>query len=245
MGGDSVSLFTPLILAGGLGTRLKSVVQDTPKPLAAVQGRPFITFILDQLANAGFREAIILTGFKGEQFELVLGENYRGINLRYSQEPTALGTAGAIKYATNTARTPYLLVLNGDSLIDVELRSIVDVHLANQAQATLVLTTTDVSDRYGSVAFDDDLTINAFQEKTSAWHTPWINAGIYALNTELLDSLPASTQLSLEKDVFPGWLSDRKLRAHLMPARTFIDIGIPSSYLEAQQMAVFSGDQKL
>ena len=111
---------TPVVLAGGLGTRLRAIVSDRPKVVALVKGRPFITYIFDQLIKAGFRKVILCSGYLSEKMIEILGHKYRNLSIEYSQEPYALGTGGAVKYALPLIETRYILVMNGDSFIDVD-----------------------------------------------------------------------------------------------------------------------------
>src|SRR3954463_14123588 len=110
-----------VILAGGLGARLRSVVADRPKVLAPVLGRPFVTYLLDQLAAAGLRRAVLLTGFRAEQVRQTLAEQHAGLDLAYSTEPTPLGTAGAVRDALDQVDTADVLLLNGDSFCPLDL----------------------------------------------------------------------------------------------------------------------------
>src|SRR5438105_3788922 len=109
------------ILAGGLGTRLRPAVADRPKVLAPIHGRPYLTFLLDQLADAFIEEVVLLTGFQAGQVRRTLGETYAGMRLLYSEEPAPLGTAGAVRWALDKLSLPTILLLNGDSYCDVHL----------------------------------------------------------------------------------------------------------------------------
>src|SRR4051794_33200535 len=104
-----------IVLAGGRGTRLQAVVSDRPKPLAPVAGRPFLSYLLDQIADAGVRRVVLSTGYLAEQFESAIGKVYRGVEIMYAQEKQPLGTGGAIKFAGALANADQLLVMNGDS----------------------------------------------------------------------------------------------------------------------------------
>jgi NDP-sugar pyrophosphorylase family protein len=141
---------TAAILAGGLGTRLRSVVADRPKVLAEVRGRPFLSFLLDQLAAAGVRYVVLCTGYRGEQVQAAFGNSYGGLRLAYSQEPSPLGTAGALRWALPLCESDVVLALNGDSFCDADLPAFWDWRCARGAEATLLLTRTPFVVRHES-----------------------------------------------------------------------------------------------
>jgi NDP-sugar pyrophosphorylase family protein len=220
------------ILAGGLGTRLAACVADRPKALAMVGGRPFVTYLLDQLAGAGVGRAVLCTGHLGEQVEALLGPRWGGLELGYSREPEPLGTGGALLLALETLRSQTVLALNGDSFAEADLAELVAAHRASGAAATLLLTEVEDAGRYGRVERDAGGRISAFREK-SAGGRGWVNAGVYALERELLERVPAGRKLSLERDILPGWVP-LGLRGHETRGR-FIDNGTPESYAAAQR----------
>src|SRR5262245_10496179 len=136
---SNLSSVTAAILAGGLGTRLRPVVGELPKVLAPVHGRPWLAFLLDQLASAGLHEVFLLTGRGTEQVRAALGESHGGVRLRYSTEPEPLGTAGALRYALHLLTSPQVLLLNGDSFTEVDLTAFLDFHRRRPGAASLVL----------------------------------------------------------------------------------------------------------
>src|SRR4051794_7839427 len=117
-----------VVLAGGRGTRLQAVVSDRPKPLAPVGGRPFVSYLVDQIADAGIRRVVLSTGYLAEQFETTIGKVYRGIEILFAEEEQPLGTGGAIKFAGELADADQLLVMNGDSYCEADLRAYIDWH---------------------------------------------------------------------------------------------------------------------
>jgi len=133
------SELTAAVLAGGFGTRLRSVVGDRPKPLAQVQGRPFLGFLLDQLVGAGVRSVVLCTGYRGEQIRHAFGDKYRSLRLCYSQEPKALGTAGALRFALPQITSDPVLVLNGDSFSAIDFEHYVRWHSEHRAAGSMVL----------------------------------------------------------------------------------------------------------
>lgn len=138
-----------IILAGGQGTRLQKVVRDRPKVLATVNGRPFIAYIMDQLIEAGFKQVILCVGYLAEMMIDTLGYEYRNLTIQYSQEPHALGTGGAVKYAMPLIKTSHILVMNGDSFIDVDLIDFLVWHFDNKFDVSMVLSEVSDISRYG------------------------------------------------------------------------------------------------
>lgn len=217
-----MSEITAAILVGGQGTRLRTVVPDHQKVVAPVAGKPFLFRLLDQIANAGLQHVTLCTGYKSEQVAGLIGPSYRGMRIRYSFEPEPLGTAGALR---NAGLEAPVIVMNGDSYCEVDLQ------LLTQPNTIVVREITDTA-ASGRVEFDADYRITRFAEKGQGG-PGWINAGIYLLNREFLESIPAGRPVSIEKDIFPAWIG-RGLRA--LPTRgRFLDIGTPDSYLRAQE----------
>ena len=221
---------TALVLAGGLGTRLRPVVADRPKALVEVNGRPFITFLLDQLAAAGLRRAILCTGYLGEQVRASLGERYAGLALGYSHEPQPLGTAGALRLALPQTDSAQVLVLNGDSYCQVDLPAFWAWHHTRPAAASLLLTQVPDTRRYGRVERDAHDAVTGFVEKSAAAGPGWISAGLYLLARQLLTEIPAGRAVSIEREVFPAWVG-RGLYGCPLGGR-FLDFGTPEALAE-------------
>jgi len=225
---------TAAILVGGLGTRLRPAVADRPKVLAAVAGRPFLTYLLDQLARAGIRSTVLCTGYRADVVATELGSSYKGMALIHSRESSPLGTGGALRHARALLQSDPVLVLNGDSYCDADLGFFIDRHRKAEAVASLLLTEMSQTSRYGRVEVNDRETVVGFIEKAQGSGPGWINAGIYVLAQSFLQSLPLGTPLSLEREVFPAWVG-RGLNAFRSPG-WFIDIGTPESYVEAGRL---------
>jgi NDP-sugar pyrophosphorylase family protein len=219
------------ILAGGLGTRLRPATGERQKVLAEVAGRPFLSFLLDRLATQGFCDVVLCVGHRAAEVEAALGTAHGPLRLRYSHETRPLGTAGALRHALPLLDAPAALVLNGDSFCDADLAAAWAWHAAERSEATLVLVEVADTSRYGRVEVDESGVIHRFVEKQELRTRGWINAGIYLLARARIASIPAGRPLSLERDVFPGWV-DGGLRGWRTRAR-FIDIGTPESYAEA------------
>lgn len=225
------SHITAAILAGGLGTRLRTVVADRPKVLAEVHGRPFLLFLLDQLNVAGLRSVVLCTGYRGEQICRSLGDRYRDLRLSYSQETRALGTAGALRLALPSLASDPVLVMNGDSFCAADLAGFWNWHCCRQAEATILLTRVARAQRYGGVKVDNNGAVIEFAEKRTDGGADWINAGIYLLSRQALLSIPEDQPASLEYDVFPS-LVGRGLYGCKSDGR-FLDIGTPDDFASA------------
>ena len=218
---------TAAILAGGLGTRLRPVVADRPKVLADVQGRPFLTYLLDQIAAAGIESAVLCTGHLGEQVQSAFGDRHGDLRLAYSSEPAPLGTGGALRFALPLLGSDPVLVLNGDSFCDFHLDDFLHFHRNAGAAGSMILTQMSDTQRYGRATVQSDGALSGFVEKANAFGPGWINAGVYLFSQRLLRSIPESAR-SLERDVLPRW-AGAGLYGYRCK-RAFLDIGTPESY---------------
>lgn len=225
---DEFARVTAAILAGGLGTRLRPAVTGCPKALAKVGQRPFLAYLFDQLIAAGTRKVVVCTGYLGDQIARTFGEAYGILRLSYSREITPLGTAGALRLALPLLDSNPVLVMNGDSYCDANLREFWLWHANRQAKATLLLATTLDPERFGQVQIDRDGKVTEFTEKGGSQGLGWINAGIYLLGRDLLGEIPANCAVSLEREVFPNWIG-RGLYGFQSEGR-FMDIGTPEAY---------------
>lgn len=223
---------TAVILAGGLGTRLRSVVADRPKVLADVHGRPFILYLLDQLDSAGIQDVVVCTGYMGDQVRAACGDCYSGLYLRYSHEPEPLGTAGALRLALPLIRSDPMLVLNGDSFCQVDLHSFMTWHSEYKREASVLLIWNNHTNRYGQVDVAADDSICRFMEKPGTQQPGWINAGVYLLTRHLIQTIPSTRIVSLEREVFPAWVG-HGLYGYRGHGR-LVDIGTPEGYSLAE-----------
>ncbi len=228
---NKLAEITATILAGGFGTRLRSVVSGRPKVLAEVNNRPFIAYLLDQLSQAGVKTVVLCTGYLGEQIKAIFGEYYKGLTLLYSQERSALGTGGALRLALSLFKSEIVLVLNGDSFCQTNLPYFLNWHIVKKAIASLLLTEVSDIGRYGSVRLEMDGKIMSFEEKGMKTGPGLINAGVYLLNHVFLESIPVNTNISLERESFPLWLN--KGLYGFLSKGNFLDIGIPQDYATA------------
>lgn len=225
--------FTSLILAGGLGTRLQPVISNLPKVLSPVNGRPFLSYILDQLVDTGIQEVILCTGHLGDLIREAFGHTYKGLAIQYSHELASLGTGGALRHALALVQSEYVLAMNGDSYCDINLKSYIDWHFNKKYNASLVLTKVENTSRYGSIKFDKDGCVLSFEEKGVNVAPGWINGGIYMLKKSLMLSMPAGIKFSLEREFFPQ-LVEMGLYGFPFYGK-FIDIGTPESYFLAEE----------
>lgn len=234
-----------IILAGGFGTRLSHVVSDVPKPMASVYGKPFLTYLLDRLMEAGIRRVILATGYKHECIETYFGTQYRGIEIVYSNEDQPLFTGGAIRQAAQHIQSEEFVVLNGDTLFDIDLRNLYDFHVQRHANLTIALRHVTDTSRYGSVTCTNDCIV-AFHEKTDSQGAGDINGGIYAINRAWLLSQDLPTKFSFEKELMQPMAGQTGFYG-LRFTDYFIDIGVPEDYYRAQEefKSLFPQDQFL
>ena len=222
-----------IILAGGFGTRLQSVVPDLPKPMAPVAGKPFLEYLLLFLKNYGFNRVVISTGYMSEKISSYFGNSYEGMKIIYVKEENALGTGGALKLALQHCEEQHVLVMNGDSFFDINLAEFQLFHLHYQPMFTLATRSVENAGRYGTLEIEED-EICAFREKTGEEKPGNINAGIYYVdNYFFLENSPEAETFSLEKDFFEKNVDNFGFFAY--PGEGyFIDIGIPEDYQRAQ-----------
>lgn len=220
-----------VVLAGGMGTRLRSAVPDLPKCMAPVAGRPFLAWLVDDLENAGFEHIILSLGYRHDAIEeWVAGRNNRArIDCVVEAEP--LGTGGGVRFALQKAEEPDVFVLNGDTWFGVDYAAMAWFHRQQGTVATLALKPLRDFERYGEVCCSPTGRISAFREKQPCAQG-LINGGIYLLQRDALDGCPE--RFSLERDFFEPLAAQNKLSGFRSEGY-FIDIGIPSDYARAQQ----------
>jgi mannose-1-phosphate guanylyltransferase len=224
-----------LVLAGGEGTRLKPLTQTVPKPAMPLAGRPFLTFMLDWLAAHGVDEAIVSVGYRADAVRSALGDIREGMRLRYVVEDAPLGTAGPLRLAADAGLVDErILVLNGDTLTDLDLTAELEQHERTGAEATLALVAVDDTASYGVLPTGADGRVERFLEKTDSPPTNRINAGAYVLEPSVAGRIEPGRAVSFEREVFPVMAEEGVLYGY--PAEGYwIDIGTPERYLEATQ----------
>ena len=220
-----------IILAGGLGTRLRSRLTDTPKSMAPVAGTPFLQILLDQLISAGCNRVILSVGHLRQVILDAFQNNYRGLPIHYVIEQTPLGTGGAIRLALQHTQQPSALVLNGDTYVNADFAAMLSLHASTSGPMTMAVTRVENTSRYGGVLVDDHH-VTGFIEKGRKG-PGWINAGAYVLSRDFPwpPSLPA--QFSFETDVLVPFLTSLWPNA-FTHAGYFLDIGVPEDLDRAQ-----------
>lgn len=234
-----------VILAGGFGTRLSHVVSDVPKPMAPVYGKPFLTYLIDRLIDAGIHRIILATGYKHECIESYFDSQYRGAEIVYSQETTPLFTGGAILQAAQHITSDDFIVLNGDTLFDIDVQKLYDFHVQHHANLSIALRQVADTSRYGSVTCANN-NIVAFKEKSESNGTGDINGGIYAVNRDWLMNQSLPSKFSFEKELMQP-MAGEPLFYGLRFNNYFIDIGVPEDYYRAQEefKTIFPQDEFL
>jgi NDP-sugar pyrophosphorylase family protein len=224
-----------VLLVGGMGTRLRSLVPSVPKPLAPVGDRPFLELLIRQLQEQGIQQVVMCSGYLADQIEFEFGDGRNlGVVIEYSKEIQPLGTAGAVKFAqTRLESVSELLVMNGDSFLDIDLNQLREFHRMHGGLATVAVVPVENAGRYGTVLVDSSHRVTMFSEKTGDNTPGLINAGVYVFSRALLDQIPVGPA-SLEKDVFPRILDQGVYAAE--QGGIFIDIGTPGDYARAQML---------
>lgn len=195
-----------LVLCGGQGTRLRSVLTDRPKPLAMIDSRPFVDFVIELFVRQGVNRVILCTGYLGHQFEQWYAGHAPGYELVFSHEQIPLGTAGAVRHASRWITSNPFVVVNGDSVCKVDLRALLALHAVKGACATLTLTPADQRNDVGVVAMTSQNRVTTFREKESGITGGFHNAGIYVFNRTALARMPDRQFCSLETDWLPALL---------------------------------------
>ena len=222
-----------LILVGGQGKRLRQVVCDKPKPLADINGRPFLDILIRYVTGYGFRRIILCTGYMSS----LVKEHYRtgtdDVEILFSEEQEPLGTGGAIKNAEALIRSNPFLVMNGDSYCAADLGAFVDFHRRKNARLSIVLACSETNEEYGSVTFDFSNRITSFSEKVFRAEKTVINAGLYLMNKDVLSTMPRERRFSLEYNLFPNMVDDRSYG--FVTELQLADIGTPQRYEAAKK----------
>jgi D-glycero-alpha-D-manno-heptose 1-phosphate guanylyltransferase len=223
-----------IILAGGLGTRLKEVIKDVPKPMAPVNGKPFLQYILDWLSSYPVKKIILSVGYKYEAIKDYFGDNYGNIPIEYAIENEPLGTGGGVKKALKKTTEDNVVIINGDTYFPININELLEFHIANRSSVTIALKRMGNFDRYGSISITGNV-ITKFEEKRYC-KSGLINGGIYMLNkeiTNLIQNYP--DKFSFEKDLLEKGLGTGFVQGIVFD-ESFIDIGIPEDYLKSQSI---------
>lgn len=227
-------LNTAIILAGGMGTRLKTIISDLPKPMAPIMNVPFLTYQLNYLKHFGIKKVIFSVGYLSEKIIAHYNQSFENISIEYSIEKNPLGTGGGIRMAMSNLNEDLVLILNGDSFFDLDLEQFYNLHLEQKSDFSLALRYVNNSERYGNIEFNSSNQITSFIEKNQLNQSGYINAGVYILSKKLyLQNTKPNINFSIEKDFFEKQLNQLIIKGFEFKDY-FIDIGIPEDYLKAQ-----------
>lgn len=214
-----------IILAGGFGTRLRKVVSDRPKPMADINGEPFLSYILDKLVLEGFNKVVLAVGYMHEYIQDYYKNKYKSLDILYSVEEEPLGTGGCIKESLKLIDEDYCYVLNGDTYFDIDLRDI-----KKDSDVTIACKYFENFSRYGKVSIDENNKILQFNEKMPN-QTGYINGGIYLFKKDIFDKFDLADKFSLEADFFTKYIDKLDIKA-FKSNEYFMDIGIPEDYFK-------------
>jgi D-glycero-alpha-D-manno-heptose 1-phosphate guanylyltransferase len=225
-----------IILAGGLGKRLRKAVPDLPKPMAPVRGRPFLEYLLDYWITQGVNRFILSVGYKHEVIEDHFSSGYRGSKIVCVVEHQPRGTGGGLLEALDFLREPEpFLIMNGDTFFDVSLGSMRDFHQSKRAELTIALRQVDSNIRYAGVDIDDNGRIKTFDNQARTAKQTLINGGVYLANRDIFSGITADSDMpvSIEEKIFPDLMKTGRGVYGYMSSSRFIDIGIPEDYERA------------
>ncbi|MBP2676520.1 MAG: nucleotidyltransferase [Deltaproteobacteria bacterium] len=223
-----------ILLAGGLGTRLKGVIGSIPKPMAPIVDSPFLEYLFTVFKKQGVKEFIVCTGHGGDAIRDYFGDGGRfGLSIRYTVERELLGTGGAIKLAEEWIETEHFLVTNGDTYFEVDLMDMVRFHESHKGIGTVALVHKEDPGRYGKVVCDRDNRITSFQEKPDGRKAGYINGGLYAFRKDVFHHIPENRVCSMEREILPSLIGEG---LYGFPVEGyFIDIGVPEDYEKAKK----------
>jgi D-glycero-alpha-D-manno-heptose 1-phosphate guanylyltransferase len=214
-----------VVLCGGLGTRLHRVVDDRPKPMVEINGKPFLDILIEYIAHYDFIRFILCTGYKGDFIKRYYENKNGKWKFLISEEEEPLGTAGAIKNAESFIKSDILLVVNGDSLCEIDIKEFLKFHVRKRAFISIVLTSMENPVDFGVIRLNRDQKIISYSEKVPMSGDGFVNAGIYFFNRKVLKEIPSDEKLSLEYDIFPRILD--KGAYGYVTKKVLLDIGTP------------------
>jgi D-glycero-alpha-D-manno-heptose 1-phosphate guanylyltransferase len=222
-----------IILAGGMGTRLRTVLTDLPKPMALINGKPFLHYLLEWLSGYPVNKFIISVGYKAEFIINYFGSSFKDIPIEFAIEKKPLGTGGAIMFAIKNTTTSNVIIVNGDTYFPIDISGFYNKHIINNYLISVALKQMVNFDRYGSVECKGE-TIVGFNEKKNC-DKGLINGGIYIVNKQFLEKRQFPEVFSFEKDVLENGVRSSELKGSVFDT-SFIDIGIPEDYYRAESI---------
>ncbi len=220
-----------IILAGGLGTRLKSVISDIPKPMAPIHGKPFLEYLLSYLVKFKIKKAVLSVGYKYQNILDHFGNNYKGMELLYAIEDKPLGTGGGIRNAMYHINKNHFFLLNGDTFYEVDLNKLYHLHIKEKANISLSLLPMEKFSRYGSVKVNGTRITEFMPKKFTK--KGLINGGIYVVNQSVFQEYSPGNKFSFETDLLQVMCKKLNIHGYISEA-PFIDIGIPEDYEKAR-----------
>ena len=230
---------TAIVLAGGLGSRLKAAVPDVPKPMAPINGRPFLEYLIDYWTGQGVDRFILSVGYKRETIQRHFAARHKGIEVDYAVEDRPRGTGGGLLLALKCLRrSGVFLILNGDTFFEVDLASMRRYHRDKRAEVTIALHEAEANGRYASVEIDDDGTIVAFDGGARTSGLALVNGGVYLAESGAFSGVPPepAAPVSLEDQLYPRMLAAGSRMYGFRSSGRFIDIGVPEDYRRAAAM---------
>lgn len=222
------------ILAGGLGTRIRSTFPNVPKPMIPLNGTPFLQIQIDKLIGYGFSRFTLCVGFKAEQIVAHFGKKWKGCEVSYSIEQNLRGTAGALKYAQARIESS-TLVVNGDTYLDIDYRAFASFHDPSLAVASIALAKVEDISNYGEVVCNGQDRIVSFNEKSLDRRSGWVNGGAYIVEPRMLNDIDNDVPVSIEKELFPNLISTGKALFGYKSDARFIDLGTTEGYSIASE----------
>lgn len=224
-----------IVLVGGKGTRLRSVISDLPKPMAPVNNKPFLEYLLSELNKQGVKKLILAVGYKAEMIIEYFGNKYKDMKIEYSIEKTPLGTGGAIKKALEKISNENAIIVNGDTFSKVNLKKMLENHLEKQADLSIATKTMKEFDRYGQVLSENDRIVG-FKEKQYCEEGN-INIGTYILRKKFFENIKTNETFSFENDIMEKYFDKMNFISYLSDS-IFIDIGIPEDYARVDEYVI-------
>ena len=221
-----------IILAGGMGTRLKSVVSDLPKPMAPIDDKPFLEYMLSYLSASQIRHVVLSVGYKHETIKAHFGEKYADMKLTYAVEEEPLGTGGAIRFALNYIEGDHTLLLNGDTFFKINLDDLRQFYFAHDPDIAMSVKLMHDFSRYGTVELNESR-VTGFISKQPV-NMGYINGGLYMMKSNLFDRYDLPEKFSFEVDFLEKYVSNLHISA-MKSSDYFIDIGIPEDYEKARK----------
>ena len=225
-----------IILAGGLGSRLRATVPDLPKPMAPIHGRPFLEYLLDYWAGQGVSRFVLSVGYKRDIIEEHFGARYKGTEVDYAVEDQPLGTGGGLLLALkHLRRTGPFLIMNGDTFFEVDLTPMRRYHRERRAELTIALREVEANSRYGGVGIDNEGKITTFDNCARTTDRALINGGVYLAEKSAFAgmALESDVPVSIEDQLYPRMLAEGRRVYGFPSSGRFIDIGIPEDYRRA------------